>query len=153
MTTKAQNKVSHGSFWGLLKKTANYNEAYKEDIKAAWVCQYSPDGKTESLNELYNMSRSAYFSMLNAMKKEARTTADRNDAQRKKLFFLIRQFFKHAGYEYDAAKGKKIACKACGVQRLNDAPEHKLIAAIKAFENNEAGAWVSSVLNKAAEGV
>lgn len=152
MKTATQNKVSHGSFWGLLKKTANYNEAYKEDIKAAWVRQYS-DGKTESLNELYNMSRSAYFSMLNAMKKEAKTTTDRNDAQRKKLFFLIYQFCKHSGYKCDKEQAKKIACRACGVQRLNDAPEHKLIAVIKAFENNEADAWVSSVLKKATEGL
>lgn len=87
------------------------------------------------------------------MKKEAKTTAERNDAQRKKLFFLIRQFFKHAGYEYKPETGKKIACKACGVKRLNDAPEYKLIAAIKAFEDNEADAWVSSVLNKVMEGM
>ncbi|WP_165025278.1 hypothetical protein [Dysgonomonas sp. ZJ279] len=151
MTTKSQNKVSHGTFWGRLKKTANYNDAYKENIKAAWVRKYS-DEKTQSLNELYYMSRSDYFSMLDAMKKEAKTTVDRNDAQRKKLFSLIYHFCKYAGYKCDKEQAKKIACRACGVQQLNNAPEHKLIAVIKAFENNEADAWVSSVLKKVAEG-
>ena len=147
MTTKAKNKVSHAAFWGLLKKMSQYNEAYKDDIKASWVREYS-DGKTESLNELYDLSRSAYFSMINAMKTEIQTTVDRNDKQRKKLFALIYQFCKHSGYKCDKEQAKKIACRACGVKRLNDASEQKLITAIKAFEKNEIEAKISSILKE-----
>lgn len=150
MSTK--NKINHGAFWALLKKTDKYNEAYREDIKAAWVRQFS-DGRTDSLSDFYEMHPFAYRRMIEALKRDGKQLIDRHDAQRKKLLYLIYRFCDHAGYECSKDVALKVACKACGVNKLNDASEQKVIAAIKAFEHRECLAWVSSVLDKVSEGV
>lgn len=60
INAKTVEKSPYTTFWGLLKLTDNYNEAYKEDIKKAWVLKYSGN-KTSSLKELYNTNRYMYF--------------------------------------------------------------------------------------------
>lgn len=154
MKTATKIKSPHAKFWALLKGTENYNEAYKEEIKTAWVTKYSLEATT-SLSFFLETMPIRYNKMLNELEKEVtqlkKSTTDRGDRQRKKLFALIYEFCKHAGYKCDWIQAKKIACKACGVTNLNNTPESKLIAVIKAFEKNEASAWVTSVLNKAAE--
>lgn len=62
--------------------------------------------------------------------------SQRMDKQRMKLLALIYSFCEHKGYTCNKQQAVQIACKACGVQKLNDATEQKIIAAIKKFDNN-----------------
>lgn len=151
MSTTTKAKGSHSKFWALLKQTENYNEAYKEVIKESWVSEYS-DGKYTSLSEFQAAKPFGYNRMLTALDKAVKATKksdkDRQNAQRRKLLALIYTFCKHKSYACTQQQAIKIACKSCGVHKFNDATEQKLIAAIKSFENNEATAWVDSVLDK-----
>lgn len=147
MKASTKTKSSHAVFWGLLKNVPGYNEAFKNDIKASFVREAS-GGKTESLSELLRTNKRAYFRMIEGMKHPSKGVKDRSDAQRKKLLQLIYKFCEHKGYQLGKEQALKIACKACGVSRLNASSEQHVIAAIKAFEKNESVAWVSSVLSK-----
>jgi hypothetical protein len=143
--------ISHRKFWGLLKKQSGYNEDYKEEIKASWVKAYS-EGKTTSLTILYKTKKRQYNKMLKDM--EGMPDLDRRDRmnrQRRKLLALVYEFCKHKNLNCTKEQALLIANKACSVKSLNRASEQKLIAAIKAFENNESEAWVTSVLNKVVE--
>lgn len=133
---QATTKISHAKFWVLLKQMENYNEEYKEEIKASWVSSYS-GGKTTSLSGLYNMSKTQYRKMLKDMEgipnMEQR---DRANRQRRKLLALIYSFCKHKGYTCTKQQALQIACRTCGVRSLNNASEQKLIAAIRRFDND-----------------
>lgn len=134
---QAKTKISHAKFWALLKQTNGYNEAYKDEIKASWVSEYS-DGKFTSLSEFYAAKPLAYKRMIRIMELEAMPlpSEDRQQAQRRKLLALIYTFCKHKGHTCTTQQAVKIASKSCGVGKLNDASEQKLIAAIKRFDDD-----------------
>lgn len=57
----------HIQFWSLLKRQPDYNSAYKDELKAMFVWQWS-GGKTESLSEFYKTDPYRYRSMLMDMR-------------------------------------------------------------------------------------
>lgn len=132
------NKVSHRQFWALLKNTPGYNPEYKEQIKESWVRAYS-QGATGSLSSLYETNEKGYRQMLRDMAGRpaaAGVQDDRANRQRRKLLRLIYALCENRGYGCDSKKAVAVACTACGVKRLNDASEQKVIAAIKKIDND-----------------
>lgn len=139
MKQTTTQKVSHAKFWTLLKQTNDYNEIYKENIKESWVNKYS-QGTHSSLPAFYKDQPFAYQKMLKELESEINILKQggqsRQNTQRRKLLALIYSFCEHKGYTCNQQQAVQIACKACGVQKLNDATEQKIIAAIKKFDNN-----------------
>lgn len=64
----------HIQFWSLLRRQPDYNSAYKDELKAMFVWQWSGE-KTVSLNEFYETDPHKYRSMLMDMKKRALSKA------------------------------------------------------------------------------
>lgn len=142
---------NHRRFYALLKQQHNYNARYRESIKAAFVRRYS-NGFTASLSEFSASMPHEYDRMIQDMAATVagrkQTDQERRNAQRRKLLAVIYNFCKHSRVACDTAKAVKIACKACAVERLNDAGEQKLIAAIKRFESSDGKAWANGVLKQ-----
>lgn len=64
----------HIQFWSLLRRQPDYNSAYKDELKAMFVWQWSGE-KTESLNEFYKTDPYRYKSMLMDMRNRALSKA------------------------------------------------------------------------------
>lgn len=144
MAKKERNPLSE--FWTLLKQTPGYNEAYKDAIKASWVNKFS-NGQTNSLTDLYNAYYPAYGRMISEMRAEIKEVADRQDKQRKRLIAAVFEFHRRKKYECDMKKAIAVACKSCGVSKLNDATEQQVIAAIKRFADDNNRMWAEQVLS------
>lgn len=72
-TDTIKNNKTHGRFWCLIKQLPNYNENYKEELKANICIEYS-QGRTSSLNELYHKHPADYERMIYDLKKATLNT-------------------------------------------------------------------------------
>lgn len=145
----------HGWFFLYVQSIPGYDKKYAKAVREGIIFDYS--GVTESLADLYENHLPIYRKMKLELMEEMRATKhkakQRLNSQRRALFALIHKTLQHQGYTYTKEQVQGIACRACGVSVLNDAPEPVVIKAIKAFEKNEANAWVGAILTKISEGV
>lgn len=155
MKAKTKNKNPHGWFFLYVQTIPGYDKKFAKAIREGIVFDYS--GITDSLSELYENHLAIYAKMEAELKAEMRGAKfkleNRLNSQRRALFALIHKTLQHRNYEYTKDQVKAIACRACGVERLNDASEAVVIRAIKGFEKSEKEAWVTNLLNNIAESV
>lgn len=123
----------HAWFFQYMKK--HHEDEEQSEARKAIVKDYS-NGKTESLEELYKNHKSAYNKLRRDISYIQKQHLDRQNKQRRKLLALIYTFCQHKKYTCTQQQAVQIACKTCGVRNLNDAPEQKLIAAIKRFDDD-----------------
>lgn len=133
-TTKTANP--HAWFYSALKQLPNYNEQYRDVIKAGVIAKYS-NGQTESIRELYWMHPELYKKMRDELSVSNKKAYQRDeiDKARKRLIAAIFGYLEGNGYKPDMAYVKKVACNAAKVSRFNDIPINTLKNQFNHFKN------------------
>lgn len=126
---ETKNKT-HGKFWTLLRQTAGYNPAYKEEIKSGVVSHYS-NGRTSSLSELYDKYPECYERMIYEMKLESFQSPQskskydpESDIWRKRVIASICNWLDRNSVYFEDTRAKTtyakgVACRAANCGNFN----------------------------------